>query len=130
LTIFDAAAVQSEATYEDPDREPQGIVERDQRWQDGLRNGRMNRRWMVVTLIFFGIVISYIDRGKPEHCGAFDHARFRHRARHDGDAALGVFLDVWRVSDSGGRFLRPVRNPARLMRRGFWCGRSRRRRLR
>jgi dihydroorotase/N-acyl-D-amino-acid deacylase len=26
LTIFDAAAVQSEATYEDPDREPQGIA--------------------------------------------------------------------------------------------------------
>jgi N-acyl-D-aspartate/D-glutamate deacylase len=26
VTIFDAAAIQSESTYEDPDREPQGIV--------------------------------------------------------------------------------------------------------
>ena len=59
----------------------------------------VSRRWVVVTFIFLGILISYVDRGNLGIAAPVDYARFRVHAGGDGSAAVGFLLDVRDVSD-------------------------------
>ncbi len=86
----------------------------------------MNRRWVVLALVFFGIVISYVDRGNLSIAAPSIMREFRIEP-----SAMGVLLSAffWTY----GTFQIPGRStggsaghPARVRQQASRCGRSHR----
>ena len=77
LAIFDAGQVQSRATYAEPSIDPLGIAFVFEAWRDCLSFVKratdypfhrhavrpIKNRSLILALVFFGILISYVDRG-------------------------------------------------------------------